>query len=241
MDILLTGLNTLISAAFALMALRQYLLRRKIFQLVWLIALTTFTISAGCEFVLTITKQWTAPLYIIWYLMGAMLGAVYFGQGTAYFLLPRRWAHVTMALVLALSAYGTYLTLTTPVNLSVVYPAIPSGAAYPSIREAGWETPRALTPFLNLYGFVWLNGGALYSAVQLARRRMEKHRVMANVLIAMGGTLVGIVSTLNRFGYHEAQYPGEMVGIALMFWGFMLSTKAAPAPAPSRIVAEPST
>lgn len=241
MDILFTGLNTLISTSFVLVALRQYLLRRKTFQLVWLIALTTFAVSATCELVLTVTKQWTASLYITWYLTGAMLGAVYFGQGTAYFLMPRRWAHGSMALVLALSAYGVYLTLTVPLNLSAVYPAIPSGDGFPPIRQAGFGTPRWLTPFLNIYGFLWLNGGALYSAVQLARKRMEKHRVTANVLIAAGGTLVGIISTLNRFGHHEFQYPGEMVGIALMFWGFMLSAKGAPVPAPSRIMAEPST
>jgi len=57
MDTLLTALNTLISTSFALVALRQYLLRRKTFQLVWVIALTTFAISASCELALTVTQH----------------------------------------------------------------------------------------------------------------------------------------------------------------------------------------
>jgi len=240
METFFTGLNTLASAAFAVVALWHYWRQRKTFLLVWSLALTTYVISAGCELALTITGQWTAPLYIIWYLTGAMLGAVYFGQGTAYFLLPRPRAHAFMVVVLLLSAYGVVLTLTTPLNLSAVYPAIPSGAGYPSIREAGFDTPRWLTPFLNTYGFLWLNGGALYSAVQLARKRMEKHRVLANALIAAGGTTVGVISTLNRFGHHEFQYVGETIGIVLMFSGFLLSTRGARITAPHPVLVEPS-
>ncbi|RMG52242.1 MAG: hypothetical protein D6723_09130 [Acidobacteria bacterium] len=227
MDVLLTALNASISAIFAAVALRQYLRRRKIFQLVWWIALMTFAISASCEFILTMRGYWTAPLYITWYLTGAMLGAVYFGQGTAYYLLPRRWAHASMVVVVLLSLYGVYLTFTVPLDLSAVAPAVPSGDGFPRVSQAGIKTPRWLTPFLNIYGFLWLNGGALYSAIQLARRRMERHRVLANILIAAGGTTVGVTSAMNRLGYHQFQYIGEVIGISLMFWGFMMSTRGA--------------
>jgi hypothetical protein len=240
MDVLLTGLNSLTSTVFALVAYRQFFQRRKLFQLVWCIGLTTFSISATCELILTATGQWTEWLYIVWYLTGAMLGAVYFGQGTAYFLMPSRWAHGLMAVVVLLSIYGIYLTFAVPLDLTKVYPAIPSGNAFPKISEAGFGTPRWLTPFLNTYGFLLLNGGALYSAVQGARQRMEKNRVYANILIAVGGALVGTVSTLNRLGYHEFQYPGETAGVILMFWGYLMSTKGAPASEPVQVAAERS-
>jgi hypothetical protein len=50
----------------------------------------------------------------------------------------------------------------------------------------------------------------------------------ANVLIAVGAILPGIGGTATRAGYTEVLYVTELAGLLLMWWGYTLSTTAAP-------------
>lgn len=97
----------------------------------------------------------------------------------------------------------------------------------PGILPLG-SSIRSLTPFFNIYGTLWLVGGALYSAYLFWRKRVLPNRVVANVLIAGGAISVAFVSTLTRFGYGQFLYAGELVAAILMFWGFLLAAKPQP-------------
>lgn len=221
MNTLITGLTAGIAALFAILTARQYGQRRKIYQLIWSIGLANFAISVGMEFLLQVFGQWTPVMYRTWYYLGAMLGSVYLGQGTMYLLANRKVAHVFMGLLLAVTAYGGYLVYTVPLALERVYPNIPSGAALPSIGEAGFGSPRAWTPFLNVYGTLCLGGGALYSAWLYKKKRMGRDRALGNVMIALGTFIIAGASTLNRFGYPQVQYMGELIAITIIFGGFL--------------------
>jgi hypothetical protein len=87
---------------------------------------------------------------------------------------------------------------------------------------------------LNSFGTVLLLGGALYS---VARRR----RVRANLWIAGGALVLALSTSVTRAGEYSFVYLGQLVGIALMFAGFNLTSggarkpaAAAPPPAPPR-------
>ena len=59
-----------------------------------------------------------------------------------------------------------------------------------------------------------------------ALRRGELHsRVPATILIALGGFIPGVTSGLNRFGFTWAFFFGELVGVVLIFAGFLVSTE----------------
>jgi len=59
-----------------------------------------------------------------------------------------------------------------------------------------------------------------------ALRRGELHsRVPATLLIAVGGFIPGVTSGLNRFGFTWAFFLGELVGVVLIFAGFLVSTE----------------
>jgi hypothetical protein len=101
-------------------------------------------------------------------------------------------------------------------------------------RVMAWTWVRAFSPFINLYAFVFLVGGAIKSAVQFWRRRETRLRAEGNALIAVGALLPGIGGSFTRFGYTEVLYVTEFLGIILIYLGYRRATRA---PA----VLEPST
>ena len=50
-------------------------------------------------------------------------------------------------------------------------------------------------------------------------------RVPATLLIALGGFIPGITSGLNRFGVTWSFFLGELLGVLLIFAGFIVSTE----------------
>jgi hypothetical protein len=62
------------------------------------------------------------------------------------------------------------------------------------------------------------------AAVALARGQLHS-RVPATLLIALGGFIPGVTSGLNRFGITWAFFLGELLGVLLIFAGFVVSTE----------------
>ena len=83
---------------------------------------------------------------------------------------------------------------------------------------------RVLTPFFNIYGVITLVGGAIYSAWLFFRKRIMPHRVIGNVLIAVGAMFPAIGGSLSRLGYTEFLYLSEFIGAILMYSGFLTAT-----------------
>ena len=75
---------------------------------------------------------------------------------------------------------------------------------------------------LNTFGTLFLVGGSLYA---IARRR----RVWTNAWIGGGALVVALATGLSRTGTYSLVYAGELVGIALMFYGFTWAGKPSPA------------
>jgi hypothetical protein len=49
--------------------------------------------------------------------------------------------------------------------------------------------------------------------------------VPATLLIALGGFIPGVTSGLNRFGFTWSFFLGELLGVVLIFAGFLVSTE----------------
>jgi len=62
------------------------------------------------------------------------------------------------------------------------------------------------------------------ATVALARGELHS-RVPATLLIALGGFIPGVTSGLNRFGITWAFFLGELLGVLLIFAGFVVSTE----------------
>jgi hypothetical protein len=148
--------------------------------------------------------------------------AAWLGQGTVYLLAKPRWAHTLMILLAVGSLYGLIRVFTAKLDPTLMTSSLHTGS---ELSGQAIVTPgvRMLTPFFNLYGTVTLVGGAAWSAWIFWRKRILLHRVIGNVLIAVGAILPAFGGTFSRFGIRSALYVFEFLGAVLIFIGYIRS------------------
>jgi hypothetical protein len=204
------------------MVLKRYLVRKGAHLLLWGIGLVFYGIGGFCEAYYG-AFGWKAIIFRLWYLFGAILVAAWLGQGTVYLLAKRSWAHALMAVLAIGSLYAALRVFSAELDPSLLTTSLHTGS---ELSGHAIVTPgvRTLTPFFNLYGTVTLVGGALYSAWLFWRKRVLLHRTIGNILIAAGAMLPAFGGTFSRFGIPGALYIGELLGVILMFIGFMRAT-----------------
>ena len=134
---------------------------------------------------------------------------------------PLLLGHVALAILVAGTIAAGVSVLTAPVDLAEAVDSltgVPRGAGFP-------EAVRVLTPPFNIAGALAIFFGAAYSAWTFWRNRASAERVLSAVLIAAGAFVPSLTSTLNRFGYTGAFYWGELLGVLLIFAGFLASSE----------------
>lgn len=149
----------------------------------------------------------------------------------------RRWVgHVTLtalALGTLASAIAVFSSPIDPTQMFDPATGVVQGRGFP-------EGVRLLTPLFNIAGASLLVFGAGYSAWQFWRKGLLPRRAASNALIALGGFVPSITSSLNRFGFTSAFYLGELLGVACILAGFLISadilarTRTRPEPEPTR-------
>ncbi len=215
-------ITTAVVFAFVVLVFRRYLAHRTPYLLLWGIGLVLYGIGTLTA-ALHVSSGFSELGFRLWYLCGAMLVAAYLGQGTVYLLVRRkigsiRLAHILMAVLLLASTYGAVAVFGAELDPTLLEGDTLSGDA---IASSG---VRGLTPVFNIYGTLFLVGGAFYSALVFWRKRIMRHRVIGNVLIAAGAMLVAASGTSSRFGASEWLYLGELAAALLMFIGFLESS-----------------
>ncbi len=164
---------------------------------------------------LTTLLGWHEAIFRTWYISGALLGGAPLAQGTVYLLLDRRKADRLTVALIAYVLVAAGFVLSTPIVGSAVEPDRLSG----EVME--WTWVRLFSPVVNLYAFVFLAGGAAWSAWRYWRRAdRPRSRVMGNALIAVGAILPGIGGTFTRLGHVEVLYATELVGLTLIWAGY---------------------
>jgi hypothetical protein len=204
----------IISLIFAVTVLDQYFARRKPYQLLWAIGLFMYSVSTFTEFWWNVVGH-VDVMYRLWYLIGAILVAAYLGQGTLYLLMRRRAAHIVMAVLGVATVYAVARVFTAHIDISGLTKLTGIGVMPMDLRAI-------VTPIFNTFGTVALVGGAAYSAWIFWRKRILPHRVVGNILIALGalmpaiggGIIVGN-GTINLF------FLFELAGVIIMFIGFL--------------------
>lgn len=206
-------LATVVSALFAVVVLRRYLAGRKPYLLMWAIGLFFFAIAAGAG-ALARSGGVTATEYRVFYLFGAILNVAWLGLGTVYLLAGRRWAAAALAGVALLSVIAVYAVFTAPLDLAA---AVDSGRGFQNA-----PLPRILAGLGSGLGSIVLIGGALWSAWVFLRHRHNGRRAIANVVIAVGVLIVAAGGTATFTGASGILELTNLVGIAVMFAGFLL-------------------
>lgn len=219
------------SVIFAALVGQQWLSRRRPQQLAWGLALLMFAIASFAA-AMGILGDWTPALFRTYYLFGAIINVPFLAAGTIYLLAPRRIGTAFMLIVLVSAVFAAGAVLSASIDASALeVSGIPSG------REALVTNalPRTLSRYYSYTGFVIVVGGALWSAWRLSRQQSDHLRSLtkANVLIAAGTAIVAVGSAFARYGRGSIFAVGLLVGVCVMFAGFLRTRPRPPETRPS--------
>jgi hypothetical protein len=206
--------TTLVAAGFAPVLWRHWRRSQAPHLLWWTAGVVLFGLGTLTE-ALTTLFGWHEGLFRAWYITGALLGGAPLAQGTVYLLMSKRTAdRLTVALVGYVLIAAAFV-LSTP----IVAEAVEDDRLDGSVMQ--WQWVRLFSPLVNTYAFIFLVGGAIWSAWRYWRRAdRSKARAVGNALIAVGAILPGIGGSFTRAGYVEVLYVTELVGLVLIWMGY---------------------
>lgn len=229
---LLSGLTLALSLAFAAMVLQRWRLARRPHQALWGLALLLFAVASGLE-VVSFLHGWGGAAYKAYFVLTAtMVGLMAAGTG---FLVGPGWGRGFAAYVAVLTQAMLVLAFVTPADAARLAQAGAAGEVPTrvlggvGILHAAVDIPAALL----------LIGGAL--------RTWARTRAPFALLLAAGAlAFTGIHSLASgaqtgalAVGAAEVFTAGSLVGLLLLFAGYLASTRAPP-PSPGPEEAMPA-
>lgn len=239
----LAAAATLVSLAFALSTLERYRARRKRHELVWTISLFLFA-AGSASLWLAAALGWSEATFKAFFLFGAILNVPYLALGTVYLLARhQRTGDVWTAIVTVLGAFCAGLVVAAPLT----NPIDPEG--FPRGSEVFGAGPRIAAAAGSGVAATVIIVGALLSAWRLARAAVAARRArdgvstlrpgalsparlaLANVVIAAGTLVLSAGGVSNSvLDAMDAFSVSLVVGIAVIFVGFLLTNTQAPVP-----------
>jgi hypothetical protein len=221
----------LLAATFSLLLIRSLVRRAAGQKALWAVGFALFAVAAATEAAAQ-RAGWSPALFRTYYVAGGVLTVAYLGAGSAWMLLPRRGRDVMLGALALATVAGLVTVFLAPVDVAGLA-AAQSGEPPRNGVLGGHAFLWAVG--LNSIGTVSLVGGSLLSI-------FRRQRVRANVWIGCGALTVAAATGLSRTGDTSLVYLGELIGIALMFCGFTLTSQArkpvrASEPAPTPAVA----
>lgn len=213
-----------VAFVFAGLLARRWLASRRPFELFWVIALAMY---GGASIALTIgvASGWTRLTYEIYWALGACLNVPFLAAGEVVLLVRRRWVPAAMWLVLVFLVAVTVSVLRgAEVSTAALAEQLPAG------RDVfGASTPAQTLPSYMAYpAYVVLVLGALWSAWRMRGHPDLKDRSVGTLLIALGATVVAAGSAFAATGVLVGFVATLVVGISVMFWGFLRAARRRP-------------
>ena len=208
-------LTTVFAWFFFREILAHYRSKRTFYLLWWTLGVLTFGLGTLSESVHSFIG-WNETNLRVWYIVGALLGGFPLAQGSVYLLMPKRFGHATSVLIVAIILVASTFVLLSPIEIPQQFDNRLTGAVF------GWQWVRYFSPLINLYAFIFLVGGAIYSAVQYYGRTNKRPHYIGNIWIAVGALLPGIGGSFTRFGYVEVLFITELLGLISIYVGYRM-------------------
>ena len=207
--------TTLFSAYFFREIFRHYQYRKTTYLLWWSLGVLTFGLGTVAESI-NILIGWSIPNVKYWYIVGALLGGFPLAQGSVYLLMKKRFADISSVFFVSLIIVSSVFVILTPITIPDNFDYKLTGKVFE------WKWVRYFSPLINLYAFVFLVGGAIYSAIKYYRQGIKEAPFRGNIFIAIGGLLPGIGGSFTRAGYVEVLYVTEFIGLILIYYGYRI-------------------
>lgn len=223
MAILLSALDIALSATFATLVARQWLVRRKPYQLLWSIALLVWVIAVTSETAAALQGKWLPTSYRFYYAFGALMVAPWLGAGSLFLVASKRLARGYLAFVVLLSLIGMALIFAFPVDPSSL--ARTDALGFVEVKIFPFVPIRMLIVLGNILGTLAFVGSALYSLWKLWRKDSSAQRTGGLLLIGVGGLIAAMAHSIGVLGGPGLFRASELLAIAVILGGYLLSTR----------------
>lgn len=232
MALAISVLDVIVSAIFTIMVGRQYLARRKPYQLIWAIALAVWTVAVTAETIAAAQGDWSPLTYRVYYAAGALMVAAWLGVGSLFLVASRRVATTALVAVALMSAIGVAAIMTYPINPSDLARTDSLGFVDSELVKVFPLVPvRLLVIVSNIFGTLAFVGGALYSVYQFWRKRIMRDRMIGVFLVGIGGLIAASAHSIGVLGGPALFRISELLAIAVIFIGFVRSNRRSARPA----------
>lgn len=221
----------LVALAFACSTFERWLQRRRRHELAWSGALALFVVAAAA-LAYGAGVGWGAPSFRAFYAFGAILNVPFLALGTVYLLWGTRAGDRTALALGLLGAFALGVVVTAPLHGPIPRHTLVQGSAVFGVA------PRVLAAVASAGGALVILGGALWSIVRQRRARA----VVSNGLIATGTLILGASGLFNSvFDAMSAFAVTLLIGITVIFVGFLVATTATPVARPDAPTAATSS
>ena len=218
----------LIALAFAMCTYERWLARRRPHELAWSIALVMFAVAAGA-LAAGSAMGWNETSFRVFYLFGAIANVPVLALGTLYLLAPRRRADAWAVIIGLFVAFAAGVMAVAPLTAPLARTELARGS------EVLGVLPRIMAAGASGLGALVVIAGAVWSAARIRRLRL----VVANSLIATGTVVTGASGLLNSvFDEMTGFAVSLVVGISMLFAGFLVATSTRRPPAVSAVDAD---
>ncbi len=173
-------------------------------------------------------RGWTEREYAIYWGLGAVLNVPFLAGGEIVLLFRQRWVRWATWLVLVFAvAYTIAVLRAAQVDAAALQERLPSGKEVFGAGTAAQHLPQ----FFSYPAYFILVAGALWSAWRMRGHPELRDRSVGTMLIAVGATIVAAGATFAAFGLLVGFIVTLVVGIAVMFGGFLRASRRTAAPA----------
>ena len=237
-------INVGVTGIFAAMVLRQYMMRRRSYQLYWAMGLLmafVATLAYTGMLVLHPTSLAGTLCFRIYYILG-ILSPAWLGLGSLALISSTRVTYISLTILYLLSFLATGLILVATRNVQKLSAITGTGAGI--LVPGPWLI---LVITLNTLGVVTVVGVAAYSGWKLWRRQSSMGELQtsnilwANLLILAGDLINGLTGIMARgLGIDSTFWPIMAVGWIVFFIGVVLASRRSRTtlPAPKKDFAE---
>lgn len=216
-----------VAFAFSALLARQYWARRRSYQLLWAFSMLMYGL-ASLAVVVGVLSGWSSWWFGVYWALGAVLNVPFLAGGEIELIARNRTVNLVVSLVLVfVVAYTVAVLRNSSFAASALAERLPSGE---DVFGAS-STAHGLPQLISIPSFTLLLAGALWSAWTMRGRPDLRDRFYGTLLIALGASVVAGGATFAAFGNLPGFCITLVVGIGVMFAGFLRASRTAPVPA----------
>jgi hypothetical protein len=227
----------LIALVFASLLGRLFLRKRRPFDALWAVAMLMYAVACAMM-ALGLWGGWTSGEYRTYWLLGAVLNVPFLAAGEIVLLFRRAWVLPAVVIVLAfVSAYALAVVRSADISQTALGHDLPSGRMVFGDGSPAHRLPQLIA----IPAYLVLVGGTIWSAFRMRRAPEARDRFVGLLAIAAGATVIAVVgSAFAAAGNYTVFSFSLVVGIAVMFWGFLRTGRPSRAATPSTAGAGPA-